>query len=170
MTTRRSAVALGAAGLLSLLALSALPAAAAAVSRPQVRILGFTTNAPLGVPPVQGKPGTTVTECGLRGGGMRDLYVIYSGTGIAKGTKVGAALWGPPRNPAGVEVEPSVADTMRTAYRWPVRAEQTKRQVWGYGFAQGPFGPVSIDGRWTASVVVAGRTLVRKSITIACAN
>lgn len=167
MTTRRSVIACGAAALLSL---AVLPVAAAAAARPRVRILGFTTQVPLGVPQVQGKPGTTVTDCGLRGGGMRDLYVIYSGTGIAKGTKVGAALWGPPRNPAGVEAEPPVAETMRTAYRWPVRAEQTKRQVWGYGFAQGPFGPAVIDGRWTASVVVAGRTVVRKSITIACEN
>lgn len=149
--------------------LLALPAVATA-ARPQVRILGFTTQVPLGVPQAQEKPGETITDCGLRGGGMRDLYVVYSGTGIAKGTKVGASLWGPSRNPAGVEAEPPVAETMRRAYRWPVRESQTKRQVWGYGFAQGPFGPVSIDGRWTASVVVAGRTLVRKSITIACQN
>lgn len=169
MCTRRTALALGAAASLATLPLALLPAAAPAASRPQVRILGFTTQVPLGVPSVEAKPGTTFTACAApRGGGMRDLYVIYEGRGIAKGTKVGAALWGPPRNPAGVEAEPPVAETMRRGYRWPVRAEQSKRQVFGYGFAQGPFGPVSIDGRWTASVVVAGKTVARKSVTIAC--
>ncbi|MDO8211618.1 hypothetical protein [Conexibacter sp. CPCC 206217] len=146
------------------------PALAAARSRPrqQVRILGFTTFTRIGIPQVQAKPGRTITDCYTRGDGEREVNVVYSGRGIAKGTKVGVALWGgEPRG--GYDVEPAVAEIMRSAFKWPVRAEQSRTLAYGYLFATGPFGPVRIDGRWTASIVVAGRVVVRKSVTIACA-
>lgn len=151
-------------------ALAPAPALAArSSSGPQVRILGFTTFPRLGIPQIQAKPGRTITACYERGGGMREVNVVYSGRGIGKNTKVGVALWGAsPRNAAGNSAEPPVADTMRSAFKWPVRASESKTLPWGYAFAEGPFGPVDIDDRWTASVVVAGRTIVRKSVTIAC--
>lgn len=149
---------------------AATPAAALAVSRPQVRILGFTTFTRIGIPEVQAKPGRTIRGCFTRSGGEREVNVVYSGRGIAKGTKVGVAIWGPPRNGWAPEAEPTDAETMRGAFRWPVPVGRSKTLAWGYAFAKGPFGPAQIDGVWSAKVVVAGRTAVRRSVTIACGD
>ncbi len=166
MTTSIRAASIAA--LAAALAAATLPAAALAVPRPQVRILGFTTYTRIGIPQVQAKPGATIRECFTRGDGEREMNVVYSGRGISKGTKVGVALWGPPRNGWAPEAEPTVAEIMRSAFRWPVPAGRSKTLAWGYLFAKGPFGPAQIDGRWSASVVVAGRVVVRKSVTVAC--
>ncbi len=151
-----------------LAALISATAPAAALARPQVRILGFTTFTRIGIPEVQAKPGGTIRACFTRGDGEREISVVYSGRGIGKGTKVGVAFWGPPRNGWAPEAEPTIAETMRSAFRWPVPAGRSKTLAWGYLFAKGPFGPAQIDGGWTASVVVAGRVLARKSVTVAC--
>ncbi len=169
MTTslRAASLALAAAALTAATA-AALPASAAALSRPRVRILGFTTFTRIGIPELQARPGRTIRGCFTRTTGEREVNVVYSGRGIEKGTKVGVAIWGPPRNGWAPEAEPTDAETMRGAFRWPVPAGREKKLAWGYTFAKGPFGPAQIDGRWFAKVVVAGRAVVRKSVTIAC--
>ncbi|MDO8185677.1 hypothetical protein Q5424_23500 [Conexibacter sp. JD483] len=156
------------AALIAALLSAATPAAALAVTRPQVRILGFTTYTRIGIPQVQAKPGRTIRECFTRGDGEREISVVYSGRGIGKGTKVGVAFWGPPGNGWAPDAEPTIPEVMRSAFRWPVPAGRSKTLAWGYLFASGPFGPARIDGSWTAEVVVAGRVLVRKSVTVAC--
>jgi hypothetical protein len=132
-------------------------------------VLGFTTYPRLGTPAIQAKPGKTLTDCQTRPPDNRDLSVVWSGRGISKGTRVGVALWTDnPRNAVGGTTEPPVADIMRSGFKWDGRATQSRVNAYGFTFGAGPFGPQDIDGRWFAAVAVAGRVLVRKSVTIAC--
>jgi hypothetical protein len=154
MTTRTlTTAALTALATLAGTALAAPPALAAA-TRPQARILGFTTFPRLGIPQVQAKPGRTLTACQTRPPDNRDLSFVWSARGISRGTRVGLALWAQPGSRTGM-LEPTLADVMRSGFRWTLRASQSRTATYGVTFGGGPFGPQDIDGLWTAEVVVA---------------
>lgn len=137
-------------------------------STPQVKILGFTTFTRLGIPAIQAKPGKTITECYEGYNGQREVNFVWQGWGIAKGTKMGIALWGGPPS-AGSSVEPSNADTMKdNGFKWTHKKAEKVQTPYGFSFAGGPFGPQSIDGEWTAKVLIAGKVAVKRKVTIAC--
>jgi hypothetical protein len=173
---RRAALPLAlAAALGAALAPAAIAKRAAPVrvpSTPQVKILGFTTFVRLGIPAIQARPGRTITACYDGYNGQREVNFVWQGFGIPKGTKMGIALWGGSSYGTGSQAEPSDADTMRPdsgGFTWSHKREQKVQVPYGFSFAGGPFGPLNIDGVWTAKVLIKGRVVVRKQVTIACA-
>jgi hypothetical protein len=167
-TATRAFAALGASVAALALALPVLAAPATAATRPQARILGFSTFPRLGVPAIQAKPGKTLTACYTRPPDNRDVSFVWSARGIPRGTKVGLAMWADASSRTGM-AEPTIAEVMRRGFRWKLRASQSKTDAYGFTFGSSGFGPQNIDGVWTAEVVVAGRVLVKKSVTVACA-
>ncbi len=158
----------GAAALLVPSAASAKPKQPQAPDKPQVRILGFTTYVRLGIPALQAKPGKTITDCYDGYNGQREVNFVWQGWGIPKGTKMGIALWGGSYQ-TGYTGEPTDADTMKNnGFTWTHKKSQKVQLPYGYTFAGGPYGPVSIDGTWTAKILIKGKVVVRKKVTIAC--
>jgi hypothetical protein len=139
--------------------------AAAAEAKVTVSVLGWST-APLGTTP-EVKNNKTITVCNDTGNGQRGLRVIFRGKGITKNTKVGVGLWGGPRN-AGMEVEPTNAAVMKTAFKWPVPPAKSSVQQSGFSFAKGPFGPIDINGKWNAKIVIKSKVVARGTVTVAC--
>lgn len=139
-------------------------------SRPQVKVLGFSTFPRVGIPQVQARPGKTLTACHEGYNGQREVNVVWQGWGIPRGTKMGIALWGGSRY-TGSETEPSDADTMKPAnggFTWRYRKAEKRRLPYGFSFAGGPFGPLPLDGAWTVKILIKGRVVARKQVTIAC--
>ena len=147
----------------ALVAAALLPAAAQAKVR--VSVLGWTT-APIGTTP-QVKNNGTIEQCLDMGNGQRSLYVIYRGRGIARRTKVGVGVWGGPMQ-TGFTAEPTDADVIKAAFRWPVSAKKTAIQPYGFSFAKGPFGPQQITGEWRAKITVGKKVVARGKVTVAC--
>ncbi len=139
--------------------------AAGAQAKVKVTILGWTTQA--GATSPQVKNGATITNCLDMGNGQRSLYVIYKGKGIKKQIKVGAGVWGGPPN-AGFTTEPTNAEVMKGASKWPVNEKKSFTTRWGFSFAKGPFGPQQIDGVWNAKVVIKSKVVARGKVTVAC--
>lgn len=158
----------------SVLVASTAPAARArrrarTPSRPQVRILGFTTYPRVGVPQVQAKPGKKITACYEGYNGQREVSFVWRGWGIARGTKMGIALWGGDSS-SPFQTEPTNAEAMRdNGFKWAHKKSEKVRTPYGYTFAGGPFGPQSIDGTWTAKILIKGKVKVRAKVEIACA-
>jgi hypothetical protein len=139
--------------------------AAPADAKRSVKILGWTTS-PIGTSP-QVKNGGTIRQCMDTGNGQRSLYVIFKGKGIAKKTRVAAAVWGGPAQ-AGMTTEPANADVAKTAFKWPVGSKKSYTTRYGFSFAKGPFGPQDINGAWNAKVLVKGKVARRGNVTVAC--
>src|SRR4051812_13649979 len=152
---------------LALLAAAAALAVAAAPAdaKPSVKIIGWTTQ-PLGTTP-QVNNGGTIRQCMDTGNGQRSLYVVFRGKGIAKKTRVGAAVWGGPPQ-AGSSQEPSDADVAKAAFKWPVGSKKSYTTRYGFSFAEGPFGPQNINGAWNAKVLVKGKVARRGNVTVVC--
>ena len=148
----------------ALLAAALLPAGAAQ-AKVRVSVLGWTT-APIATTP-QVKNNGTIDECLDMGNGQRSLYVIYRGRGIAKRAKVGVGVWGGPMQ-TGFTAEPTDADVIKAAFRWPVSEKKTSIQPYGYSFAKGPFGPQQITGEWRAKIIVGKKVVARGKVTVAC--
>lgn len=166
----RPAVLALAAGAALLVPATALAARARVPSRPQVKVLGFSTYPRVGIPPIQARPGGKIVDCQEYSSGQRDVNVVWQGWGIPRGTKMGLVLWGGP--PSFAMPETPDADAMkpsRGGFTWRRRREEKVQAPYGFSFARGPFGPQSIDGTWTVKILVQGRVLARKSVTIACA-
>lgn len=140
-------------------------AAAPAEAKRSIKILGWTTQ-PVSTSP-QAKNGGTIRQCLDTGNGQRSLYMIYRGKGIAKKTRVAAAVWGGPPQ-AGMTQEPANADVAKTSYKWPVGSKKSYTTTWGFSFAKGPFGPQDINGAWNAKVLVKGKVARRGNVTVAC--
>ena len=140
-------------------------ATAPAHAKVSVKILGWTTQAGGTTPQV--KNGGTIRQCLDTGNGQRSLYAIFRGKGIAKKTRVGAAIWGGPPQ-AGSSAEPANADVAKTAFKWPVGAKKSYTTRYGFSFGKGPFGPQDINGAWNAKVLVKGKVARRGSVTVAC--
>jgi hypothetical protein len=145
-------------------ALLLLPVASAQ-AKPKVKALGWTTQAGSNSPQVRNKE--TIDQCFDMGTGQRTLTFIFSGTKIAKGTKVGVGVWGGPTN-AGYSAEPTDADVKQSAFKWPVDTRESYAASYGYSFAAGPFGPINIDGEWHAKVLIKGRQVTKGQVTVAC--
>ncbi len=139
--------------------------AGAAQAKVRVSVLGWTT-APAGTTP-QVKNNGTIDQCLDMGNGQRSLYVVYRGRGIAKRAKVGVGVWGGPAR-AGFTTEPTDADVIKAAFRWPVGERKTLIQPYGFSFAAGPFGPQQISGEWQAKVTVGKKVAARGKVTVAC--
>lgn len=139
--------------------------AAGAQAKIKVTILGWTTQA--GGTSPQVKNGKTIDNCLDMGNGQRSLYVIYKGKGIKKQIKVGAGVWGGPPS-AGFAAEPSNADVMKTALKWPVNEKKSFTSRYGFSFAKGPFGPQQINGVWNAKIVIKQKVVARGTVTVAC--
>jgi hypothetical protein len=136
---------------------------------PQVKILGFTTFVRVGIPQIQAKPGKTITDCYDGYNGQREVNVVWQGWGISKGTKMGIALWGGGYS-TGSSAEPSDADTMKNnGFKWTHKKTEKVQVPYGYTFAGGPFGPLNIDGTWTTKILIDGKVVVKRKVTIACA-
>lgn len=170
--TRQSRLALALAAGATLLAPVAASAKSVRVpSRPQVKVVGFSTFPRLGVPQIQAKPGRTLTACYDGYNGQREVNVVWQGFGIPKGTKMGLAFWGG-SSYTGTQGETPDADAMkagRGGFSWRHKKAEKVQSPYGYTFAGGPFGPLSIDGTWTVKILIAGRVVARKQVTIACA-
>jgi hypothetical protein len=151
-------------GVGALVAAVLLPAGAAQ-AKVRVSVLGWTTSA--GATSPQVKNNGTIDECLDMGNGQRSLRVIYRGRGIARRTKVGVGVWGGPAQ-AGFATEPTDADVIKAAFRWPVSEKKTLIQPYGYSFAKGPFGPQQISGEWRAKVTVGKKVVARGKVTVAC--
>jgi hypothetical protein len=162
----RSAAALAAVAALALAPATAGARHVSVPRRPQVKVLGFTTFPRVGVPPVQARPGRTLSDCYDGYNGQREVNVVWQGFGIPKGTKMGIALWGGP--PDLALAEPSDADTMRAGFAWTHKRSQKVQLPYGYTFGDTGFGPQSVDGTWTVKILVKGRVAVRRQVTIAC--
>jgi len=139
--------------------------AAPADAKRSVKILGWSTQ-PIGTTP-QVKDGGKIRQCMDTGNGQRSLYVIFRGKGIAKKTRVGAAVWGGPPQ-AGSSAEPADADVAKNAFKWPVGSKKSYTTRYGFSFAKGPFGPQDINGAWNAKILVKGKVVRRGSVTVAC--
>lgn len=140
-------------------------------SRPQVKIVGFSTFTRVGIPQIQARAGRTITACYDGYNGQREVNVVWQGFGIPKGTKMGLAFWGGGYN-LGSNVETSDADAMRRGtggFTWTHKKADKVQVPYGYSFAGGPFGPLNIDGAWTVKILIDGRVVVKKQVTIACA-
>jgi hypothetical protein len=156
-------------------ALLVAPAAAGAArarvpSRPQVKVLGFSTFVRVGIPQIQARPGRTLTQCYDGYNGQREVNVVWQGWGIPKGTKMGLAFWGGSYD-LGTNLETSDADAMRPGtggFTWRRKKTDKVQLPYGYTFAGGPFGPLNIDGTWTVKILIKGRVVVRRQVTIAC--
>ncbi len=138
---------------------------AGAQAKINVSVLGWTTQA-LGTSP-QVKNDKTIDTCMDMGNGQRSLYVIYKGKGIKKNIKVGVGVWGGPPN-AGSTAEPSNAEVMRSAFKWPVNEKKSFTTRYGFSFAKGPFGPQQINGVWNAKIVIKQKVVARGKVTVAC--
>ena len=149
----------------TLVAVGVLAPVAGAEAKIKVSVLGWTTQA-LGTSP-QAKNDATIDTCLDTGNGQRSLYVVYKGKGVKKGIKVGVGVWGGPPN-AGFEAEPSNADVMKTASKWPVNEKKSFTTRYGFSFAKGPFGPQQINGVWNAKIVIKQKVVARGKVTIAC--
>lgn len=139
-------------------------------SRPQVKVVGFTTFTRLGIPSIQARPGRTIAACYDGYNGTREVNVVWQGFGIPRGTKMGLAFWGG-SSYTGSQTETSDADAMRRGsggFTWTHKRAEKVQVPYGYSFAGGPFGPLPIDGTWTVKILIAGRVVVKKSVTIAC--
>jgi hypothetical protein len=138
---------------------------AGAQAKVKVTILGWTTQAGATTPQVSNAK--TIDNCLDMGNGQRSLYAVYRGKGIKKGIKVGVAVWGGPPN-AGSQSEPTNADVMKTASKWPVGEKKSFTSRYGYSFAKGPFGPQDIRGVWNVKVVIKQKVVARGTVTVAC--
>ncbi len=151
------------------------PAAAGAKSvrvpsRPQVKIVGFSTFTRVGIPQIQARPGGTITACYDGYQGTREVNVVWQGFGIPRGTKMGLAFWGGSYN-LGSSAETSDADAMKRGsggFTWTHKRADKVQVPYGYSFAGGPFGPLDIDGTWFVKILIAGRVVVKKQVTVAC--
>lgn len=139
--------------------------ATAAEAKVRVSVLGWSTAPAASTPQV--KNGEAIEQCLDAGNGQRSIRVIFRGRGIAKRTKVGVGLWGGPPS-AGFAAEPTDADVLKTAFRWPVGETKTSIQPYGYSFAKGPFGPIQINGEWQVKILVKQKVVARGKVTIAC--
>jgi hypothetical protein len=54
-------------------------------------------------------------------------------------------------------------------FKWTHKKTEKVQVPYGYSFAGGPFGPVNIDGTWTVKILIDGRVVARKQVTIGCA-
>jgi hypothetical protein len=149
---------------LSAVAFLFLPVAGAQ-AKVKVTILGWTTQA--GATSSQVRNGETIKTCLDMGNGQRSLYVVYKGKGIKKQIKVGAGVWGGPPS-AGFAAEPTDAEVMKGALKWPVSEKKSFTSRYGFSFAKGPFGPQIIDGVWHAKVVIKQKVVARGTVTVAC--
>ena len=147
-----------------LLTAVAVPAATAD-AKIKVSVLGWSTQA--GATAAQVKNKQTITTCLDTGTGQRSLRVIFRGKGIAKNTKVGVGVWGGSPS-AGFATEPTDAEVIKNAFKWPVGAKRSSTQPYGFSFAKGPFGPQDINGAWQAKIIVKKKVVVRGSVTVAC--
>ena len=138
---------------------------AGAEAKIKVTVLGWTTQA--GSTTAQVKNNGTIDTCLDMGNGQRSLYVIYKGKGIKKNIKVGVGVWGGPPN-AGFATEPTDADVMKGAFKWPVNEKKSFTSRYGYSFAVGPFGPQQITGVWNAKILIKKKVVARGKVTIAC--
>ena len=138
---------------------------AGAEAKIKVTVLGWTTQA--GSTTAQVKNNGTIDTCLDMGNGQRSLYVIYKGKGIKKNIKVGVGVWGGPPN-AGFATEPTDADVMKGAFKWPVNEKKSFTSRYGYSFATGPFGPQQITGVWNAKILIKKKVVARGKVTIAC--
>jgi hypothetical protein len=138
---------------------------AAAPAKIKVSVLGWTTQAGSTTPQV--KNNATIDNCLDMGNGQRSLYVIYKGKGIKKNIKVGVGVWGGPPN-AGFNTEPTDADVMKSAFKWPVNEKKSFTSRYGYSFAVGPFGPQQITGVWNAKILIKQKVVARGKVTVAC--
>jgi hypothetical protein len=139
-------------------------------SRPQVKIVGFSTFTRLGIPQIQARPGRTITECQDGYNGTREVNVVWQGFGIPRGTKMGLAMWGG-SSYTGSQTETSDVDAMKRGsggFTWTHKKSEKVQVPYGYSFAGGPFGPLPIDGAWFVKILIAGRVVVKKQVTIAC--
>ena len=139
--------------------------ATAAQAKVRVSILGWSTAPAASTPQV--KSNGTIDQCLDAGNGQRSIRAIFRGRGIAKRTKVGVGLWGGPPS-AGFAAEPTDADVLKTAFRWPVGETKTSIQPYGYSFAQGPLGPIRINGEGQVKILVKQKVVARGKVTIAC--
>ena len=139
--------------------------ATAAQAKVRVSILGWSTAPAASTPQV--KNNGTIDQCLDAGNGQRSIRAIFRGRGIAKRTKVGVGLWGGPPS-AGFAAEPTDADVLKTAFRWPVGETKTSIQPYGYSFAQGPFGPIRINGEWQVKILVKQKVVAGGKVTVAC--
>ena len=149
----------------TVLTAAALGPAAAAEAKIKVSVLGWTTQAGSSSPQV--KSAETIKTCLDMGNGQRTLRVVYKGKGIKKNIKVGVGVWGGPPN-AGFATEPTNADVMKAAFKWPVGEKKSLVQGYGFSFAKGPFGPQVINGVWNAKVVIKQKVVARGTVTVAC--
>jgi len=152
-----------AAGTLAIAAL--LLSAATADAKPQMKVLGWTTQAGSNAPQVRNKQ--TINQCLDMGTGQRTLDVVFAGKKIKKGTKVGIGVWGGPPA-AGFSEKPSDADIKHNAFPWPVDSFDSYGSAYGFSFAAGPFGPINIDGVWHARILVKGKQVAKGQVTVAC--
>jgi hypothetical protein len=144
---------------------AALLAPAAAEAKIKVSVLGWTTQGGSYSPQVANDK--TIDTCLDMGNGQRSLYVIYKGKGIPKNVKVGVGVWGGPPN-AGFATEPTDADVIKNAFKWPVGEKKSLTQRYGFSFAKGPFGPQQINGTWNAKIIIKKKVVARATITVAC--
>jgi hypothetical protein len=138
---------------------------AGAEAKVKVTVLGWTTQAGSTTPQV--KNNGTIDTCLDMGNGQRSLYVVYKGKGIKKNIKVGVGVWGGPPN-AGFQTEPTDADVMKLAFKWPVNEKKSFTSRYGYSFAVGPFGPQQITGVWNAKILIKKKVVARGKVTVAC--
>ncbi len=149
----------------ALLVAGVLGPAAGAEAKIKVSVLGWTTQAGSSSPQVTNDK--TISTCLDMGNGQRSLYVVYKGKGIKKNIKVGVGVWGGPPN-AGFATEPTNADVMKNALKWPVNEKKSFTSRYGFSFAKGPFGPQQIDGVWNAKVVIKQKVVARGKVTVSC--
>lgn len=150
---------------LAVLAACLLGPVAGAQAKITVSVLGWTTQGGSFTPQV--KNNKTIDTCLDMGNGQRSLYVVYKGKGIKKNIKVGVGVWGGPPS-AGFATEPSNADVMKSAFKWPVNEKKSFTTRYGFSFAKGPFGPQQIGGVWNAKVVIKQKVVATGKVTIAC--
>lgn len=136
-----------------------------AQAKVRVSVLGWTTQGGSTSPQV--KNNATIEQCLDAGNGQRSLRVVFRGRGIAKRTKVGVGVWGGPPN-AGFAAEPTDAEVIKNAFRWPVGETKTSIQPYGFSFAKGPFGPQQINGEWRVKIIVKQKVVARGKVTVAC--
>ena len=112
--------------------------ASPAQAKVKVSVLGWTTQAGSSSPQVANAK--TIGSCLDMGNGQRTLRVVYKGKGIKKSIKVGVGVWGGPPT-AGFATEPSNADVMKGAFKWPVGEKKSLVQALRLQLRQGPVRP-----------------------------
>ena len=133
----------------------------------KVQILGFTNSQWYpGVPP-QVKSGGKITTC-LDSAGQRQIAVIFRVTGYPKSARINVGLWGGNGGSQGTsEPKPTLASLVKGAKPRSAASAPTGA-VTAISYGKGPNGPVNIDGRWNASVVVDGKVRATGHVTVAC--